>query len=473
MARERSPGIKLLFAVLIGAALIIPLLMVYGLVSDRQHQARVAQDSIAAGWAGPQIVSGPVLVIPYNDERVTSEVVDGRTVTRTVTVRDELFLSPESQKVDTQIDPDVKERAIYKSVIYSVAVSGNAQFSLPDDLSRYGVERSQLLLDEAEIRLGMSDPRGLQTDTSLTVGDESLQLKPGNGVAASGGSGVHAFYDWSEAGPIAIDWSYTLRGSRSFSLVPRGKDTQWSASSSWPHPSFTGSFLPGEEDQTISDDGFEAKWSISNLALGQAMVMKQDLGAPVIADDADQMIHSVVAMERGEASAGHSMAATIRLVEPVDLYSRVDRAVKYGFLFIGFTFLAFLMFDIVGGAKVAAAEYLLTGAGLVLFFVMLLAFAEMIGFILAYFVASAAIIGLLTSYSAAVLGSWKRAQVIGALLIGLYALLYVLLNLEAWSLVIGSVLLFVALAAVMYATRQIDWSNVATRDEKAEEVPQT
>ena len=137
---------------------------------------------------------------------------------------------------------------------------------------------------------------------------------------------------------------------------------------------------------------------------------------------------------------------------------------KYGFLFIGFTFLAFFLFDVVGGARVAAAEYLLTGAALVLFFVLLLAFAEVIGFTPAYLLASAAIIGLLTAYSAAVLRTWKRARFIGALLVGLYALLFVLLNLEAWSLLIGAVLLFVALAGVMYATRRVDWSAVGRRE---------
>jgi len=154
----------------------------------------------------------------------------------------------------------------------------------------------------------------------------------------------------------------------------------------------------------------------------------------------------------------------VGLVEPVDLYSKVDRSVKYGFLFIGFTFLAFLLFDVVGSARVASTEYLLTGAGLVLFFVLLLAFAEVIGFTAAYLVASGAVIGLLTAYSAAVLKSWQRARFIGALLVGLYALLFVLLNLEAWSLLIGSVLLFVALAGVMYATRNVDWSSVGKRE---------
>ena len=466
MRRERSPGIKLLLAALVGAALLVPLLFVYALVSDRQHQARVAQDSIAAGWAGPQIITGPLLVIPYRAERVTTENVNGQSVTRTVRTREELFLSPERQAVDTAIDPDVKERAIYKSVIYDVGVSGTATFVLPEDLSDLGVTRDQLLLDESEVRLGISDPRGLATDASLVVDGRKLDLEPGRGTAASGGSGVHAGFDWSEGQTVDLSWSYSLRGSRSFSLVPRGKETVWTASSSWPHPSFTGSFLPGDEDRTINDKGFEARWSISNLALGEAAVATGEPGPPFV-DETGEMAYAAPAMvdDRGRTQ-GTSKVATIRLVEPVDLYSRVDRAVKYGFLFIGFTFLAFLMFDIVAGASVAAAEYLLTGAGLVLFFVLLLAFAEMIGFTAAYALASTAIIGLLTSYSAAVLGSWKRAQVIGGLLVGLYALLYVLLNLEAWSLMIGSVLLFLALAGVMYATRNIDWSGVGRNSEE-------
>jgi len=127
------------------------------------------------------------------------------------------------------------------------------------------------------------------------------------------------------------------------------------------------------------------------------------------------------------------------------------------------------MFDVVAGVKVATAEYLLTGAGLVLFFVMLLAFAEFIGFALAYIVASGAIIGLLTAYSAAVLSSWQRAGVVGAVLVGLYTLLFVLLSLEAWSLMIGSLLLFFALAGVMYATRSVDWSGVVAKDQTADE----
>ncbi|HEX8063426.1 MAG TPA: inner membrane CreD family protein, partial [Allosphingosinicella sp.] len=152
-------------------------------------------------------------------------------------------------------------------------------------------------------------------------------------------------------------------------------------------------------------------------------------------------------------------AAQVSLVQPVDLYSQVDRATKYGFLFIGFTFLAFLLFDLIGGVRVSPVEYLLVGAALILFFVLLLAFAEVIGFTPAYLVASAAIVGLETAYSAAVLASWRRASFIFALLAALYAVLYILLSLEAYSLLIGSLLLFAALAAVMYLTRHLNWGG--------------
>ena len=202
----------------------------------------------------------------------------------------------------------------------------------------------------------------------------------------------------------------------------------------------------------MQDTGFTATYRVGNLALGQSLVLT---GAPQAAGG-----ERVPPMPNYDMPFGHGgLDARIDLVQPVDLYSRVNRAAKYGFLFIGFTFVAFLLFDVIGGIRVSAVEYLLVGAALVLFFVLLLAFAELIGFTAAYVVASAAIIGLNTAYSAAVLKSWRRALLIGALLTGLYVVLYVLLSLEAFSLLIGSLMLFVALAAVMYLTRNLNWGE--------------
>ncbi|RDC60129.1 Inner membrane protein CreD [Alteripontixanthobacter maritimus] len=458
---DRSPGMKLLFAGLVGLALIVPLFMVYALVSDRQHQARIAQDSITAGWGGPQTLAGPLLVIPYRDVQVTSETQNGQVVTSERTVRRELYLSPQQHRISTDLSPEKRSLSIYETVTFTAVQEGSASFVLPDEFERLGIDRSDLLLDETEIRFGVSDPRGLQGDARLAVNGTPVTLIPGKGLNATGGTGFHGYREWDGATPLKLEYSYGVRGSRALAIVPRGGTTDWTVTSPWPHPGFGGNFLPDEKE--IGDTGFSARWSVGNLALGEAMVSTAQPGPPRPSGGMDMGVPPVeAAMEVGAARSGSSMSASIRLVEPVDLYSQVDRSVKYGFLVIGFTFLAFLMFDIVGGARVAAAEYLLTGAALVLFFVLLLAFAEVIGFALAYMLAAAAIIGLLTAYSAAVLGSWVRARMIGGLLVGLYAALYVLLSLEALSLIVGSLLLFAALAGVMYATRQIEWSRSRT-----------
>lgn len=454
MATERSPGFKLLFAGLVGIVLVIPLLMVYALSSDRQSQAATARESIAAGWGGPQVIVGPVLVIPYSTTSVETVNENGRETTRSVEVKKELFLAPETNAVSTELKPDRKKKSIYESVLFVAKNSGKARFALPDDFARYGIPRENLDLAGAELRFGISDARGLQKDSKVLVNGQQLALQPGKGLAASNNSGFFTFLDWGGAAPIEVSYEYAIRGNESLTLVPRGGETSWDVKSAWPSPSFAGDFLPVR--RTIKSDGFTSSHAVTNLALGQSIVATEDNAPPIVGQQ-----YGVIAMESARAApvvGGPSQAATIGLIEPVDLYSQVDRSVKYGFLFIGFTFLAFLMFDVVGGARVAAAEYLLTGAGLVLFFVLLLAFAEVVGFTIAYLIAAGAITGLLTTYSAAVLKSWLRARVIGGLLVGLYATLYVLLNLEAYSLLIGSLLLFVALAVVMWATRRIDWS---------------
>ena len=473
---ERSPGMKLLLAGLVGFVLMVPLLLVYALVMDRQNQSQTAQTAINSGWGGDQVIAGPVVVVPFRTTQTQTEQVDGKQVTRVVEVEKYLYISPASNQVTTTVKPEERKKSIYRSVLYEAQVSGAAKFELPADLPRFGVTRERLLWDRAELRMGASDARGLTKGGTLKVDGAALAVQPGKGPGATSGQGFFAFLPWNGEGSIAVDYGFGLRGSRSLSLVPRGGQTRWDVSSSWASPSFNGAFLP--EKPAISDKGFKASYTVDKLALGQAPVSTEDPGPPAIDTTGGASYAPVVMSEAAsprmaadtasggaiENISGQARAVTVGLIEPVNLYSKVDRSVKYGFLFIGFTFLAFLLFDVVGGARVSAAEYLLTGAGLVLFFVLLLAFAEVIGFTPAYVVASAAIIGLLSAYSAAVLKSWRRGQFIGAMLAGLYALLFVLLNLEAWSLLIGSVLLFVALAGVMYATRNVDWGNVGKRE---------
>ena len=455
---EKSPGRKLLFAILIGLALAIPIFSVWLLVYDRQSQSEAAASSITEGWGGRQAMSGPVLVIPYRQTTTETSTTSGTAVTRTQEVVRELTLEPDAVELATKIDPQLLHRSIYEAVVYDATASGGARFVFPTDLARYGVDPAKLDLGRAELRFGLSDPRGLGANPKVVIDGRGLKLQPGGGSGP--GKGFFAFVDATSLATksMLVTFDYGFRGNGSLTLAPHAGNTHWKVTSKWANPSFGGSFLPGA--RRIDDKGFAADYRIGNLALGRSLVSTDDKGDSNITQSAPESVSDDLAVAENDSAD----IASVGLIQPVDLYSRVDRATKYGFLFIGFTFLALLMFDIIGGVRVTAVEYLLMGAAIVLFFVLLLAFAEVIGFTAAYIVASVAIAGLNTAYSAAVLGSWRRGYVIGGLLIGLYAMLYILLGLEAFSLLIGSVLLFIALAGVMYATRRIDWSGGAKQE---------
>lgn len=446
---NRSPGAKLALVLCVGFLLSIPLFTIWLLVYDREQQSQTALASIAEGWGGPQILSGPQLIIPYQAETAETVEENGRSVTRTRMVWRELALAPETTAVDTELAPERRARSIYEAVVYRASTTGQASFALPDDLARHGIARSALALERAELRFGLSDMRGIQV-ADIRFNGEEVDLRSGGGSA---GPGFSAFVDASPLAENGIVASFTLgfRGNQRLSLQPLAGETVWTVRSSWPHPSFQGGFLPDESEVTA--DGFSATYRITNLALGRSLVATGDAaGAP----DPNAQMNSA---RFGYDVPPGEYETRVSLIQPVDLYSQVDRSVKYGFLIIGFTFLAYLMFDVIAGVRVSTVEYLLVGGALVLFFVLLLAFAELIGFGWAFVVAAAAIVGLNTSYSAAVLKSWRRAAYIGGLLAALYAVMFILLSLETFSLLIGSLLLFVALAAIMYVTRNLDWGK--------------
>jgi inner membrane protein len=458
VTEERSPGRKFLMVLLMGFLLTIPLFATWLLVYDRQSQSETAQQSIVSGWGGEQVFAGPKLVLPYNVALQETVEQNGKTVTRTNIVQREFFLAPEKVTLASALKTRTKQRAIYKVVVYDTDVTGSALFKLPDDFERNGIAMSDIDFTRAELRFGLSDARGLAGDNAVTVGGEKLSLKPGRGLGETGDSGFYAWIDASGLidGGVEADFAVRFKGNESLTIAPHAGLTEWTVQSEWPHPSFTGSFLPEAEETKVTARGFEAKYVITNLALGSSLVAMQP-GQQIYPGAALQPMH--VQPEAGNVAA----SATVNLIQPVDLYGQVDRAAKYGFLIIGFTFVAFLLFDLIGGVRISSVQYILIGAALILFFVLLLAFAEIIGFALAFVAASAATIGLITAYSASVLASWRRASLVGGLLAGLYGAIYILLSLQAYSLLIGSLLIFAALAGVMFVTRRLDWSGSLSR----------
>lgn len=436
---QPSPTAKLLRALGVAALLSVGIFITWLLISDRRSQSTEARSSISQGWGGPQVIAGPELSIPFKVTSPGAADADGRAITGPVTTERRLVLAPAGVDAATRISPERRARSIYEVVVHRAETQGRATFALPSDLARLGVPAGALELDRAELRFGVSDPRGLTANPDVRVAGRPLQLGPGGGTSLVN-TGFYAPIDLTQLNPrrFSVDFRFALRGNESFALAPRAGDTAWKVNSPWSNPSFNGGFLP--EQRTVNKDGFAVSYRIGNLALGRSLLF-------------------VEGSEAAKQGSDEAARAVIDLIQPVDLYSQVDRASKYGFLFIGFTFLAFLLFDIIGGVRVAAIEYLLAGAALVLFFVLLLAFAEVIGFAAAYVLAAGAIAALNSAYSAAVLGSRRRGLVIGAILVALYAVLYVLLSLEAFALLIGALLLFTALAGTMYVTRRLDWTG--------------
>src|SRR3712207_6267498 len=258
---ERSPGAKLGLTILVGLLLTVPLFSVWLLVYDRQTQSETARASIAEGWGGPQQIAGPLLVIPYR-ATVTETVTEAnRPVVRSRQVWQELTLSPEMVDMSTNIRPERRTRSIYEVVVYEAGVEGRARFAMPVDLARFGVAVTDMALDRAELRFGLSDPRGLfGQPPRVIVAGRPLRLQPGGGTPATGNAG---FFAWLDAAPLAgspiiIDFAYNFRGNGWLSLAPQGGDTRWRVTSAWPHPSFQGGFLPTQ--RKVGPDGFSATY---------------------------------------------------------------------------------------------------------------------------------------------------------------------------------------------------------------------
>lgn len=458
--KERSPGAKFLLVLMTGFLLAIPLFASWLLIYDRQNQSETAQQSIVTGWGGKQVFAGPKLVLPYQAKNVETTEENGKSVTKTSIVTRELYIAPEVVTLNTDLKTETKNRSIYEVIVYDTSIDGTAKFKLPDDLDRYGITADQIDFSRAELRFGLSDARGLSGDNKVSINDQPVKLQPGKGLGETGNSGFFSFIDANAllSGEIKADFAVRFKGNQSVSISPHAGQTEWNVTAKWPHPSFVGSFLP--ESRTIDANGFKAKYVITNLALGVSLVSTEQ-GQQVFPPDGSPS--SLESYEYRDPASTGSAIATVNLIQPVDLYDQVSRATKYGFLFIGFTFVAFLLFDLIGGVRISSVQYILVGVALILFFILLLAFAEIIGFAVAYIVASVATIGLITAYSASVLLSWRKASLVGGLLAALYGVIYILLSLEAYALLIGSLLIFAALAGVMFVTRRLDWSSSLRR----------
>jgi inner membrane protein len=427
--------------------LLIPLAMINGTISERQSYRRQAVDSVAKSYAGPQSLMAPVVVVPYRI-RVNVNHTDEHGVVRTTTeVQNRQWTYfPKDVQLHGNLVPAVKKRGLHEVRVYemSALMAGSFDVIVPSN------ENTGDLVNVGQpfLSFGISDVRGLVGTPRLTLDQQPLTLLQGS--AQQRGNGLHAFIGPVPAGVKSqhnFRMEFTLGGTEQFAFIPLADSNHVELKSSWPHPNFDGQFSP--RSPQISEKGFVATWDISALASG-AQAQFQSGAMPAVAN-------SSVTDDNPATAANTLDSLSVTMIEPVNIYSQADRASKYGILFVMLTFVGFFMYELIKRLAIHPIQYLLVGLALAIFFLLLLSLSEHIPFLAAYLVASIACIGLLGVYLSAVLKSRSRGMGFAGMLTLLYAALYGLLVSEDNALVLGSLLLFAILAAIMLITRKIDW----------------
>lgn len=431
-------ALKFVIVLFLTLAILLPLAMIRGTISERQQFRQQAVEEVTRSYAGAQDIAGPVLVVPYTEIIEVEERDDhGRLLSRKKqdgSIGRWLFF-PKRMQVRGNVKPSIRKLGLHEVRVYELQGELDAAFDVtvpkedPSHPRRIGVPW---------IDFGIGDVRGLVGAPKLQVSGRGARVLQGQLGRTDGG--VHAMLaqgtgaDGRIAFPLRLD--FALRGTESLAIAPLADDNRVVLDSPWPHPQFNGDFLP--RTHRIDAKGFHAEWDVSSLASGA----------------------------QAQYRAGgdrHVDAIGLSLVEPVNLYSKVDRATKYGLLFVLLTFTGFFMLEMIKQLPIHPVQYALVGLALAIFFLLLLSLSEHIDFGLAYLAAAIACAGLIGFYLGNVLRSHARGIGFAATLGLLYAALYGLLVSEDNALVLGAGLLFAILAAIMVATRKIDWYQVSVR----------
>ncbi|MBY0572801.1 MAG: cell envelope integrity protein CreD [Undibacterium sp.] len=458
-------------ALIIGALMCliaIPLSMIENTIRSRIHFRDEAVRSIAEDSVGAQTLLGPLLVIPYNEHYEEEEVVDKqskRSIVHQKILSRNLFVFPNELKISAQIDTDQRHRGIHKVLVYSGQHQLSGDFELPL-LNSIVHEKtaSQITLGTPYISLGLSDTRGLKNIPKINWEGTEFEFAQ-NSQLDQFQQGLHAnlmAMDLKNAKTVKFNLNLSIDGIEQLAFVPLAKNTQVSLTSKWQHPQFFGRFLPSPKGRTIDANGFNVTWNISSLA---SNAQQQIFNTECCKNNPTTPPDGVMSAAQPARSNGQIDSFGVAFIEPINIYSQSDRAVKYGLLFVALTFAAFFIFEILKCLPIHPVQYTLVGLALVIFFLLLVSLSEKMSFILAYFCASLACISLIAFYLSHVLKSWKRGLGFSTALTILYGVLFGLLQSENNALVMGSILLFTVLAAIMLVTRKVDWYQLGKRAE--------
>lgn len=455
---RHSTAFKVFVVAVLTLFLLIPLSMISSLIYERLDTKRDAELEVTSKWSGEQIITGPIIVIPYYQEIKLKDKHE--------LLRKSLLILPSEMDVLADAKVEKRKRGIYDVSLYrsNIEISGLLSF---ENLSKTGIEPEQLYLNEARVIMGISDLKGIRESVIMRLGNKEYNFEPGipvenlytdinptydkynyQRVAQSTSpnfstgllsAGLNVKLDsilvnkLSEKS-IPFSISLQLNGSQGLFIVPIGKTTKAIVTSDWSTPSFGGDFLPKSHD--VTDSGFNAKWKVIDL--------NRSFGQTVDANNATAINQMA------------SSAFGVKFIQSVDQYQQNKRSIKYAILIILLTFVVVFFIEVLKKKKVNPFQYLLVGLALVLFYSLLLSLSEIWGFNLAYIVAAIMTTGLIVLHLSSILKNRKLGMFIGVLLTFLYVFVFILIQMESYALLVGSIGLFCILAVIMYFSKKLE-----------------
>jgi inner membrane protein len=449
---QESVMIKLFSIGFLVIILLIPSAWINELIYERQSRANSVLNEVADKWSGAQTLSGPVLVIPYKRKDVIDRGKDGVEIRESI---ENAFFLPEQLSIEGSVSPETLHRGIFDAVVYESSLDVKSTFSKPD-FERLNIPAEMVIWKDAHMVCGISDLRGISENPAFLLGEEKLVAEPSNniGVAISTTSqnvyseygderltsevtnsskGITAKLSWQNAESFNgnVRMKLQLKGSKRLDFVPTGKTTDVKLSGTWKDPSFDGVFIPVKRE--VTEQGFSAEWKVLhfNRPFSQQWT------------------------NNNQTLSGADFG--VKLLVPVDQYQKSTRTAKYGILVILLTFIALFLVEITQKIRIHPFQYILIGAALIIYYSLLLSLSEHFGYNIAYVIASVATVALVSTYATTFLRDTRLVILFTLLLMVFYTFIFVIIVQQDFSLLIGSVGLFVIVGMLMYFSRKISW----------------
>ncbi len=422
----KSVSLKLLTIGFIILILLIPQSFISDLINERQLRQIEVEKEVTEKWSRQQTLIGPYISLPFYSVKEMTEDKEVKYVKEHKTA----YFFPETLEIDGVIDGKSLHRGIFDVVVYNSNLSLKGKFSKAN-LASLGIDPTTVSWDKLKMHISLSDMRGIGENTKIMVDGKEKIAEPLHDERNNlSGLVVDLNFD-DEMPSINFACNLVLKGSKGMFFSPIGKTTKVNLKGDWSSPSFQGDFIP--ENREVTDQGFEGQWKVLhfNRPFGQ------------------EFVNFLPALEKS------SFGLTLNM--PVDQYQKSTRTAKYALLIIVLSFLSMFLMEIIGKNKIHPLQYTLVGLALILYYTILIALSEHIGFSLAYLISSAATILLLVLYSFTLFTKKINIIIFAAILCVFYLFIYIITKEQDYALLIGSFGLFIALASTMFASRKINW----------------